>query len=528
LIEDPPLTSPRVRIGYAEPRAFSALKNRWITAFALAPILFATAVSIWYSVGSLVHRLAMPFPQNPWESAILADAFRAANGQDVYERLTRGHATHLYGPLTSQVIGAVYRLTGPSLYTGRVINLIGALATCAIVLALFVPRRDWLTWLVAAGLLLGLHYRGRAYFVETRPDMSAMLLATLSILCAYRAQPPDDAIPRWGWYIPAVALALLAFLFKQTYAACAAVPVLAVLLTRRRREGFAGHFLLALSPLVAVAGALLLMKLVTPVVYFYTVQVPSMYEVSGPRLALASVRLITLSPLFLVLLGWFIFSGQAASRKMTWVLAAVAVGMAASIPAYAKRGGSYNSLLLGWVPMTVFCIALLPAALDRLRAMMSPVVQVAGGLVIGVLILVGTFCVEKSDLWNWTGAHGGAEYARVVEAVKGLNGRVVCPDDPTITMFAKASPGRSMEAELDANGRKSFTTGLRDEIRRANWLITVHSTYDDKPLNPRFLSSLGFRRVRDDERFSKTYGLWRRVKLSTAPATTRVAPRVNG
>src|SRR5207253_10036781 len=122
-----------------------------------------------------------------WESAILADAFRASRGKPVYESVKdpHGHATHLYGPLASQAIGLIFRITGPNWYAGRALSLACSLVMCAILLFVFADRH-WLEMLVGAGLLLALHYRGRAYFIETRPDMIAALMAPAALVAFCR------------------------------------------------------------------------------------------------------------------------------------------------------------------------------------------------------------------------------------------------------------------------------------------------------------------------------------------------------
>ena len=49
----------------------------WLT---LLPIILATLVSIGASLWSIGFRLTMSWSQNPWESAIVADAWRFARG----------------------------------------------------------------------------------------------------------------------------------------------------------------------------------------------------------------------------------------------------------------------------------------------------------------------------------------------------------------------------------------------------------------------------------------------------------------
>ena len=59
---------------------------------------------------SIVYRISLPYTQSPWEAAIVVDAYRAAHGQPVYERLDQGgHATHMYGPIITQAVAEIRR-----------------------------------------------------------------------------------------------------------------------------------------------------------------------------------------------------------------------------------------------------------------------------------------------------------------------------------------------------------------------------------------------------------------------------------
>ncbi|CAN5613475.1 hypothetical protein BH09PLA1_BH09PLA1_13260 [soil metagenome] len=500
----------------------------WLT---ILPILIATIASIVGSVWSIEYRLAMPWSQNPWESAIVADAWRFAHGQQIYEPVARGHATHLYGPLTSPTIGLIFKIFGTSnLYIGRWIVLISSLAMCAILLWIYAPRNP-LAYLIGAGLLLALHYRGRAYFVETRPDMVAALLATISLICFYSAH----ARQRWLLYLPGTALLIGAMLFKQTYASAAAVPLIAALIGQLMQPGtmFRRELLFAITPLVAVMATILAIKTFTPNVYFYMFTVPTMYEIGWmDRAPFAVASLFTLSPLFVALAGWFVLDERRRElfdAKMRWLLAALGIGCGAGMLAYAKRGGSYNSLLLGFIPMTAFCVALIGTTLRRLTDYSADVIaKLIGGWLIGLLIVISTFGVPNSDLWNFAGAHGGPEYSNVVVAAGDLSGRVVCPDDPTIIMSARNEVCRSLEAELDATNRPGkLPPGLYAEIARADWLIRVHGHYDGW-YTPEMMDDLGFERLPPTESgtaFKKLYSLWKRVKPAPAAAIEPVRPK---
>lgn len=516
-------------------------RHQLIDALVALPLIVATLISVIASLWSLGFRLKMPYSQNPWESAILADAYRASRGQAVYESVKnpRGHATHLYGPLASQAIGLIYRITGPNWYAGRALSLACSLVACAVLLLAFADVRKPLEMIVGAGLLIALHYRGRAYFVETRPDMIAVLLATVSLIAFCRAHRTGKLL----WYLPGITLLITGMLFKQTYAAAAVVPMGVcalgalgqnVLHPSRR---LAWHFLAALTPVIAVVGTLSLMWLFAPNVWYHVVTVPSLYKVPFTSLVFRTVQVLTLSPLFVALAVWFTIADRdripkLREPKMLWLVVATVVGAGAGIMAAAKRGGSYNSLLLGWVPMTAFCVAMIGPMIERILSRATVVEQRLGAIgsawFVALLILVMTFDVPKSDLWNFTGAHGGPEFPQVVEAVKNLKGRMTCPDDPMLELFARGDVGRSLEAELDAVNRPGrVPERLANEIKGATWLMRVHGNYDGY-LTPEMLARLGFRQVRDaGPPFGGKYTLWRRSPSlsATTEATTQPGKR---
>jgi hypothetical protein len=552
-IDDAPPTpswQSRISPSWSRPVAPRACGGRWVAALTLVPIALAALITIGASVGSIFYRLSMPNPQDPWESAIIADAFRAAHGMPVYESPLNGHATHMYGPLVSQTIGAIFRETGPSLYVGRTIDLLASLAVCAILLWVYCKRR-WLTLFVGTALMLSLHYRGRAYFTATRPDMTGCLFATLAIVCFYRAFRGARASA--AWHALGISLILAAFLFKQTYAAAALVPLAGLLITRPRPSWL--RLGLALLPPLALAALIVVMKFVTPLVYLYTVAEPATFPVPPERLGLGAIYLLMLSPLFVALVGWWLIEHpDAAGRTMrerrgplAWLVAAALIGALAGIPAFAKRGGTFNSLLLGWVPMTGLCVAVLGGVLERLvvpvpsddgdrpnedddddglLALRPGVVKLLGGWFIAILLLLTTFCVPKSDLWDWSGAHGGREYQAVIDAARRLDGALIVPDDPTITMFAKGQVGRSLEAELDAHRRHGFPPGVAADLATANWLVTVHGSFDDHRLAPPSLHKFGYHRVQTSPPFDRNYALWERgdVTAATTRSTATTSP----
>ncbi len=503
--------------------------HKWIWPLSALPVIVATLFCAGVSLDSLYVRLTMNHPQTPWEAAMITDGWRAATGKPVYESQKKhGHATHLYGALASQTLGAIYRVTGPSLYTGRVLTLLASLSACTLLLLAFVDRKQWFDLLVGAGLLLTLHYRCRAYFVESRPDMIGLLFATLATFCWFNAHRHLESIRKCMIYhATGTALIVIAFFFKQTYAGFAVLPI-AVNIVRPRSQGLR-HLAFAITPLVALLIVYEGLKLVAPNVFYYMIAEAAMYKIPFPRIAGGAIAITTLSPLTFMLLSSLATrmslndDSDRTRDKFTWLLVACLLGAGAGVIAYAKRGGSYNSLMLGWMPMTVIVAALIGPTLRAIVATFAerrPIVPITAGTVTAALILATTFGVPSSDKWNWNFSQGGDEYPAVVAFAQSLEGRVICPDDPTIPLFAKRTVGRCLEAELDANGRIGPPPGLVAEIKAADWMITVHASYDDKRFSPGVMAKFGYSRVPTDVPFTKTYALWKHDPRGATTTTT--------
>src|SRR5207237_4322701 len=122
-----------------------------------------------------------------------------------------------------------------------------------------------------------------------------------------------------------------------------------------------------------------------------------------------------------------------ADRRFAWMIAAVLIGLPCAVAAFAKHGGTYNSLLLVFVPMTAVCIAALPGLVDLIVGSALPVLTaLVLSLFLGASIWGGTFATPAADNWAFKSSHGDKKYESLVDWVAKSNLKVVCPDDPTI------------------------------------------------------------------------------------------------
>src|SRR4030081_1927273 len=122
---------------------------------------------------AVVVRWSETLPISPWEPAIAMEGARLNAGLPVYET---GHATHLYGPLLTGLIAAVFRVFGFNLLAARIaLSLFGV--ALAILLALIFCRRQSAFHLFLGFLLfLAVNFRANLIFLTVQPDCAAFFL----------------------------------------------------------------------------------------------------------------------------------------------------------------------------------------------------------------------------------------------------------------------------------------------------------------------------------------------------------------
>lgn len=480
----------------------------------LLPLLVATYMVARNCSDSIRTRMGMRFPLDPWESMYIVDAARAAEGMPVYEPLETGHATHMYGPLGTYLIATVFEFTGPSVRVGRYLSLGSGLAATLLYTLIFIPRRNVLYLIIGAALFGSLHIRCMGLFTNTRPDITAYLLATLALVVAYQAQVRNKG----GWYVVSAALIVMAFLIKQTYAVTAMVPPLALLLLRP--DGWRRHLLPSLIPCAAMGVTALVLKFGFPLVWFYMIDVPKQYRIFQERVYLGLMSLLMNNPLFVAVFVMAIFSVGIDARKeprLGWLLISMVIGGAMGIVAFAKQGGNYNSLLMIFGPMTAFCMMLLPRVMQMLSGAQVPfLARFTVSLVLALAMLTTTFGVPMSMRLAFTHAGNTSDYFRAIEIARNLEGTVLCPEEPSIPLFARKEYQKNLSAEIEAlgNGRVATVRNWLDRnAANADWIITV-STPDMPGRLAAFMPDLGFAQVPREE-LRSGYTLWRKAGPTT-------------
>lgn len=487
------------------------------------PLLTAALLICAVNAANIARQIQATSPRSPWEATEVMEAWRSLHGLPVYELGPEGHATHFYGALMPWLQGELFRWFGPNNRTGRVVTLVGALATITLIAASTrarTRREPVLLFLVWAAML-GLNHVTMQYYVENRPDMPALFLTAAAIALLARGIDRTRIVP-----IAAGTACLVAgFFLKQTAAAFAAVPAVAIVLRGRRPTR--AEVALALVPIAAMAGVLLFLKLAFPAVYHYMIVIPGSYRIEWHRLPGAARLMVLPSALCLVLAVDWLLAIRARVEpgrdpRMIWVLSTLAIAFPSSLAAYAKVGGVANSLLPALLTMIAFAALRLPASMARLeRGLRSPRLLAIAGIVSGMMMLLASFPYVRAPLINplpgWE-----PRYSRAVEALAKVPGKVICPEDPTVPLFARSYAGRSLFAELDAHpdgGRlpDQLPGTVVAEITRADYVVDIRECWWDH-LVEGDLRGLGF--VPADEMLPDLhpYRLWRRGNAANEPA----------
>ena len=506
-----------------------------------APLLAAAAVICLLSGFSLFRLMTAAAPRNPWEAIEIVEAWRSLTGMPVYELSREGHATHMYGALVPWLQGEIFRWIGPNNVSGRALSLVSSLLTVTVLALSMKNGRSPLYLAIGWAAILGVNHRSGHYFAENRPDMPALLFATLAMVLFWfgrKDEAPSEPASALGsrgvspsrnvskrparslYFLLGTACLVVGFFVKQTVVIFSVVPMVVLLLRWRRPQR--SEALLALLPLAASAGTIVMLKTLSPTVYHYMVEVPGGYSINWPRFVKFLWEVLLDSPLFLFLLGeWIVSKDEAPGEdtRMSWLLAVLAVTIPFSALSHAKVGGWPNSMLPALLAMTAFCALRLPMLLERLERRAWPVrTRLVYATFLALLLLMTTFPHLTVANGPWVAVSPwDQEYWKVVAIARSLPGKVVCPEDPSIPLHAKHYVGQNIFSEKDAhptNGKwpKATPELVLAELRTAEFVIDV-TNYWGENVDESMLDELGFVRDREFSLNAECYRIWRRSTI---------------
>jgi len=478
-----------------------------------------------YSGAQTVWQYSKSWPIHQWESGLVAECQRAAMGMPVFESAESGHATHMYGPATTYLIAAWFKVDGPSFWPARLLSLLGLIGILCLLAWIF-ARRTQLNILIFSFAVIASFGPCVLNFVEPRPDCISLFFAAAAIAVMQVAWS-RESLPLMA---AAAVLTVVGMLFKQPAAMAAGVPFLAALLdvhrplTRRR-------MLMLCCPVSGVAGTLAVIAIWFPGTFHYLLRVPAAYKISGFDMLIWSAKLSILLS-FLAAVWLTVQPGIRPKslghfrRQLTpaqiWTLAALLVAVPCCLLTASKTGGNANCLL----PAVVAGVSVLLAfgnsvqqhlMLDRPLARWLPL-NCSGCL---SLCVVAAFALSLTTNVRADVSYGDAGFASLVRLLRDTDGTVACPQDPAAGVLAGRRPGRSLMLEYDAAGWPEKIPGwFFDELQEAMFVVSVGQGEDWRfwPLGgaamESFLRDRGFEPLNCSALKNSVYRVWQRKASS--------------
>jgi len=471
------------------------------------PMIGASVFLAAFSIPPSVVRTVQVYPQDPWESIVIADAYRASVGLPVYTDPQIDHATHIYGPLLTYTIGLIFKLTGVNFIAGHLVPLVAIIWIIAALAAIYFRRLPWVFAIAGVAVLMSFNLRTNTFFSQIKADMPALGISLLALILIFQAMEKG----RWACYPLALVSFCGAYLFKQTAAMFTIVPLLSLLL---RQRGSIRAWLAVAGPPAAIAALIFAIWVFAPNVHYHMITAVSRWPIQFGRLAVSPLRFVSFSPLPLVALCMMILIRPGISLsdpKLRWLVAACVGSLPGSFLAWSKLGGGLNSFLPALLPLNVISIVGIAAAWETICA--NPISRVrahAFAWLMALVMMVGGVVTSQGELQAlFFDGHGDGHYPQVVERVRQLKGRVICPDDPTIPILALGQTGRSSWAEYDTMASQSVPDYFSTEVMGADYVVVVNS-YALIVMTPEFLRALNFEPAGWGGADMGMYALWRK------------------
>lgn len=161
--------------------------------FLRAILLGAAALALIVFLLLSITRLSYPYELEWMEGAMVDTVQRIHAGEPLYAPPKIDYVPPLYGPVYFYVAAALATVTGVGFFTLRLVSLLAALATFAL-LAHWAKMVSgaWFAGLLAAGLFAAAYDRLGGWLDLARVDTLYLLLILLSGYLIYRAKHPRD------------------------------------------------------------------------------------------------------------------------------------------------------------------------------------------------------------------------------------------------------------------------------------------------------------------------------------------------
>jgi len=107
------------------------------------PFLVVLVILALATICAAAVQLSDRVPLSPWESAVVMEAVRLNAGLPVYET---AHATHMYGPLLTVLLGGVFQVFGFNVLATRIVMSGFAFALAILLSAIFCSAKSRPCW----------------------------------------------------------------------------------------------------------------------------------------------------------------------------------------------------------------------------------------------------------------------------------------------------------------------------------------------------------------------------------------------
>lgn len=505
--------------------SINRLRFRVLRLLELIPIPLITLISVGVIAANLyfiMGQVRRPYPIDQWEASATVVATRVGQGEPMYARMNEPRSIEpgLYAPGQVYLLAGIFRITGPQLWAFRALNLAaGAVFILCLLRAFGLDRRLW-TALLGAAVLLGVDRQLTGLWELPRLDAILALFGLLYVLAAWRAVSRDSI--RWG--LVSLAILLVGFFWKQTIIGLSPAPFVASLFVRPRASRRIQAFYLLAVPLL-LGCTVAAIALLSPNMFEAVFRTGAQFRVQPRWLALFAYNLANSTPLLWFTAAWIVARperfGGAEPNRFTWALAVFITSLPLGFAAGAKVGGGPNSFVFFLYAAYGIFLACVPRLADYLSSREEPL---AKRLILSTILGIGLIWTTANILHlptrvvlgRWYGDHGRAEILRLARE---LPGKVVCPQDPTIPLFARGYAGATVANEWDRRIWKWPLPKVVQEMEEADYVITWGRpgttetwTFDDGLLE---LERLGYQRQETPTLEGSGYSIWRRPKTSS-------------